>query len=138
MKRLIPLVLVIVLMLWALPVLAQTQPVDPNIPGFDFQGAVKAAGIIVVLVNLLKNQFGLSGDKIKYVVMAISGGYAIVTYQVWLNFAGTIGLAALAFAFTSAMAMGGWETAKILVHKVGPKVNAEALTKIEKIAKKAE
>ena len=139
MKRLIlPLVLAVVLMLWAFPALAQTQPVNPNIPGFDFQEAMQAAGIIVFLVNLFKGQFGLTGSAIKYAVFGISACYAIVSYQIWVNFAGTIGLAALAFAFTSAMAMGGWETAKILVHKVGPKVNAEALTEIKKIAKKVE
>ena len=113
------LLIVAMVLIWVPRLWAQGQPTDPNVPGFRFGEAVQAAGIIVVLINLLKDQFNLQGDKIKYVVMAISAGYAIVSYEVWLDFGAKIGFVAIAFAFTYGMAVGGWKSAKILAHKAG-------------------
>lgn len=109
MKRIL---MLLTLALLFCPALAYAQT-DPDIPGLDWANLVAAAGVIVFVVNMVKDLFHVTGKAILIISGTISLAWAVAIYQP------NVQLVIIAGVLCWAVATGAWAGAKKLFHKAG-------------------
>jgi len=81
--------------------------------GLDITQLAIVAGFLMLLVNTAKSQLGLTGKAIPWIVLVLSFPYPIYKYYT------SPFLAIISGLMIFIIATGGWDGAKMLVHKMG-------------------
>jgi len=81
--------------------------------GLDISQLAIVAGLLILLINTVKSQFGLTGKAIPWVALVLSFVYSGFKYYE------SPLLIIVGGAMIFMMAVGGWDGAKMIAHKMG-------------------